>query len=299
MRRFLLLLGAACGSTSTPTPATQAGGPPAPLTATPAGASDVQVARVNGRPVYASCLQAQAARGASKQDALQQCIDFELLAQRAEEYATDPEVVHATRTALVSTFVAREYEAKFQQPADFGGYWDKIIERNKRQLQHPEARASAYIRIPVAAGAPATDDATAKAIADELVATIRKERGLMAQHLEPLAQQLIGTRAKFEVAAVPHYTNEGGLVDDYAKPLFAIKEVGTSYPAAVRTQWGWDVIVLTDLIPAANPTPDELVKTALPDVKRVFFPAWVLQLAQRAGTVTKIYDDNVPALENL
>src|SRR5690349_5838184 len=86
----------ACGSSSTP--GTQPGatsGPPAPLVASPAGPQDVKVATVNGRPVYASCVQTQAARGASKQDALQQCIDFELLAQLSLQYATDPEVVDA------------------------------------------------------------------------------------------------------------------------------------------------------------------------------------------------------------
>jgi len=45
---------------------------------------DVQVATVEGRPVWGSCVTAQTARGATKQAALDQCIGFELMAIEAE-----------------------------------------------------------------------------------------------------------------------------------------------------------------------------------------------------------------------
>ena len=143
---FVLGLACACGS-STPPKQAATSGPPAPLTATPASPSDVVVATVNGKPVYGSCVTIQAARGATKQQALEECISFELLAQAAERYATDPEVVSETKTALVSQFIAREYEDKYTSPKDFGPAWNRFVELNKLKVEHSEARGSAYLRI--------------------------------------------------------------------------------------------------------------------------------------------------------
>ena len=287
----------ACGGTPAPTSAPQSG-PAASLTAMPAGASDVQVATVNGKPVYGSCVAKQAARGATKQQALEQCIAFELLAQQAAQYATDPDVTLATHTAMVSELVAREYEQKFQQPTDFGAFWSQIVDKNRERLVHDEARASAYVRVPVPKGASPADEANAKAIADELAAALNKERGLMMPNLQEIALRVVGTRAKLESQAVPAYLNNGGLVDEYAKPLFAIPEVGRT-TGPVRTPWGWDIILLTELIPAAHPSESELVEKALPDVKRIYFPQWVAQLGTKLGVSVKVFDDNVPKLENV
>ena len=101
MRSLVLAFATACGSSKAPPPAPS--GPPAPTIA-PAARGDVQVATVDGRPVWGSCVTAQVARGATREEGLRQCVDFELLAEAAEhrDFATDPEVVHATRAALPS-----------------------------------------------------------------------------------------------------------------------------------------------------------------------------------------------------
>src|SRR5690348_1474463 len=127
----VLLFVTACGGSSTSKPQAAASGPPAQMTATPATSDDVIVATVNGKPVYGSCVQAQAARGATRDVALQECIGFELLAQAAQPFATDAEVIGETKRALVSQFIAREYEDKYNAPADFGAAWDKFVELNK------------------------------------------------------------------------------------------------------------------------------------------------------------------------
>lgn len=300
MRRFVvLLLACACGGSPAPSVGSQPSGPPAPLVATPARPDDPIVARVNGKPVYGSCVQIQAARGASKEAALDECIGFELLAQAAEPYATDSEVVLATRTALVNVFIAREYEDKFTRPADFGDFYNRIIERNKARIDHDEARASAYVRIKVARDAPPAEDAAAKALMDELAAALKNERGMTAIHLDELAKKIIGTRATYEFAKIPPYLDNGGLVPEYAKPLFSIPEVGRTWPSAVRTDWGWDVILFSDVIPAEHLTPEQVAERYLPDVKRSYFSQWTQQLAQRMGVTPKIIDENVAALENL
>ena len=298
MRATALVFLLACGGSTTPRAPAESGGPPASLVAMPASTDDLQVASVNGKPVYASCVTTQAARGASKQDALQQCIDFELLAQQAAAFATDPEVILQTRTALVSQVIAREYEDKYTKPADFGPYWDRIIDKNRRIFDHGEARASAYLRIPVAKDATPDQDATAHALANELAQKLASERGLMASHLKDIGVGVVGARAKLEFQVVPAYLDNGGLVDPYAKPLFAIPEVGRT-TQAVRTPWGWDVILLTELIPAAHPTGDALVAQVLPDVKRSYFTQWATQIAQQLGVSIKLYDDKLPLLEDI
>jgi hypothetical protein len=298
MRTLLALLACAACDSSAPRKVPAPSGPPAPLTATPATPDDPIVATVDGKPVYGSCVAIQAGRGATKAEALEQCIDFELLAQAAAEYASDPEVALATRTALVSQLVVRDYEARYTRPADFGSYWDRAVALNKRRVEHGEARASAYVRIPVAATASPDEDARVRVIAEELARALSSERGLMAPHLDELARQIIGDRATIDFAAVPPYLDEGGLVPEYARTLFAIPEVGRTSDA-VRTKWGWDVILLTELFPAARPTSEEVVEKMLPDVKRSYFSVWAQEVTARLGLKIEIHEDNVSLLEDL
>ncbi|HWU88103.1 MAG TPA: hypothetical protein VN253_12540, partial [Kofleriaceae bacterium] len=93
---------AACGGAAEAPPRARAGA--APAVSPPEGREDAAVASVNGRPVWGSCVAHQAARGAaSREAALAECIDFELLAQAAEArgLAADPEVGEAARRAMV------------------------------------------------------------------------------------------------------------------------------------------------------------------------------------------------------
>lgn len=296
--RTLILAAGACGGSSTPAPPTPSG-PPASLEATPAAPDDPVVATVNGRPIYGSCVTAQAARGATTQVALDECIGFELLAQEAEArgLATDREVVLATRTALVSQLVAREYEDAYTEPADFGTYWDRSVERNMRLVDHPEYRASAYARIPLPKDATPEQDAAARTIAEELAAKLAPERGLLGLHLEELSEQIVAGRAEVEYAAVPPYTRSG-LVPAYGDALFALPEPGRT-SKAVRTPWGWDVILLTDVIPAETPTPEKIVERMMPEIKRSYFTTWATQIGQSLGVSVKVFDENVQLLEEL
>jgi hypothetical protein len=296
MRRLLLAL-AACGGSTTPPPAPS--GPPAALQPTPA-AGDVQVATVNGKPVWGSCVAAQASRGVSKQEALRQCVDFELLAQEAEArgLAIEPEVAVETRAALVNQLVAKDFEDKYQKPSDFGALWDALYQRNKHRFDHVEYRGTVYVRVNVAKNASPADDASAKAIADEIAAKLATERGLMPQHLVDLAQQIAGTRATLAHESVPPYSRKG-LDPAYTDAMFSIPEVGRTATRAVRTPWGWDVILLNEIIPEAHPSMDEVVKRLMPEVKRTFFPQWTNQIAQRVGAKIEIEHENLKALENL
>ncbi|HEY5952511.1 MAG TPA: peptidylprolyl isomerase [Kofleriaceae bacterium] len=292
-----VIIGVGCSGSHAPAPTRS--GPPAPMIATPAN-DDVQVATVNGRPVFGSCVTAQAARGATRDEALQQCIDFELMAQAAEArgLAVDHEVVLETRTAIVSQLVAHEYEDKFTRPEDFGSFWTRSIERNRGRFDHPEARGSVYARIDVAKKPAPGEDERAKQLSEELYAALANERGLMKPHLEEIAKRVVGTRGPLKIAAVPPDLRHGRLDDTYAAAMFAIPELGR-VSAPVRTPWGWDVILWDSVVPEVHATPDELVKSALPDVKRGYFPYWVNKLAASLGLHVQVEDKNLPLLENL
>jgi hypothetical protein len=294
----LALVLPACGGSSRSAPPTPTG-PPAALEATPASADDVIVAHVNDRPVWGSCVAAQAARGASRPTALDECIAFELMAQEAEArgLATDPEVVTRTRTALVSQLVAKEYEDKYNRPADFGPYWDRMLALNRRRIEHGEYRGSTYVRIKVAKNAPPEVEAEARALMEEVAAALAHERGLMPTHFTEAAEQIIGDRAKLDKATVPPYTR-GGLDPPYEQALFALPEVGR-VSGAFRTRWGWDVIAWTDHVPERQPSPDQVVAEALPEIKRRYFVQWTNQIADKLGIKPQLFDDNVALLEDV
>ena len=294
---LLALAGVACGSTHAPAlPA----GPPASLQATAEGTSDVIVAHVNGRPVWGSCVAAQAAREhATRGVAVRECIDFELMAQAAEQrgLATDPEVVDATRTALVNQLVAHVYEDGFQKPEDFGDFWQRAMVKGKLfyRFKHVEYRASAYVRVPVAAKPPA-EDPQAKAVADKIAAAVANERGMLAPQFFDIAAKA-AAGAKTEHAEVQLY-KEGALDDNYGAALWAIPEIGRASPV-VRTSWGYDVILWTDVEPAADPSPDELAREALPEVKQAYFPIWAQRIGRDLGVHVTVAPDAEHLLESL
>jgi hypothetical protein len=295
--RWLILLAVACSGSKSPPPPTTSG-PPASLTETPTQ-GDVQVATVNDRPVWGSCVSAQAARGASREDALKQCIDFELMAQAAEirDLALDQEVVLATRTSLVSQLVARAYEDKYNAPMDFGPFWTRSLERNRGRFDHPEARGSVYVRAAVAKNASPEIDAEAKRTIDEIHAALVNERGLMQPHLDAIAKRVAGARP-IEIAAVPADLREGRLDVTYTEALFSVPEIGR-VAAPVRTPWGWDIVLWSSVVPAVHATPAEIVEQALPEIKRAFFPHWVNQVAKSLGARIEVIEKNLQQLDNL
>lgn len=297
MWRVVLVFVIACGSSPTPVPTPT--GPAAAMLEKPAP-DDVVVATVNGKPVYGSCLTAQGKHARSRQDALDQCIAFELMAQEADArgIANDHEVAAATRTALVNQLVAVEYEDKYTQPSDFGNVWTQLYAKNKIRYDHPEYRASAYVRIDVPEGAPPAQDEAAHALANEMAAALAPERGLLPVQIKEIAERVVGTRAKVSYAIVPPYTHISSLDLDYANALFAIPEIGRTSPAT-RTPWGWDVILYFDVVPEEHPPQEQIVSEMLPEVKRAYFTQWTNQIVQRLGVKIEVIEPNLPLLEKL
>jgi len=279
----LLLVWVACGGSTQAPP--QPGGPPAPTVAPAAGSDDVVVATVNGRPVWGSCVTAQRS--------LDDCIGFELLAQEAEKrgLATDPEVALATRTAMVSRLVEQEYEAKYTHPSDFGSAWDRVLERNHLRYDHTDVRASAFVRVPVKS--PGDEDA-AHALADQIAAATGAESGWMPPQLFDLAEKLAAGR-KIEHQEVPPMEARQ-LDQSYAGALYGISEVGRTSPP-VRTKWGWDIVLYSDVVPEEHLTEAQIAAKVLPDMQRGYFSVWVHQIEQSLGVHVEEHPEQLEALQ--
>ncbi len=292
---ILALVGCGGSPAGGPTPA-----PPAPtVIATPRlTADDVEVARVNGRPVWSSCVATQAPRiGAAanassaapagdpaRRDALDQCIAFELLAQAAEArgLAAAREVADATRTAAVNRLVETDFEQRYRTPDDMRQAIDVVMKRNEWRMHIVQLRASTFARFVVPKDAPPELDARAHALADRLAAELAGQTGLYGVHLAEAARRIAaGSDVELTTADVKP-THQDDLVEPYARALYAIPEVGRSSPS-VRTQWGWDVVLWTGGVEPRERARDELVAEMFPDLRRHQFQLWVTQLAKQLG----------------
>lgn len=295
MKRAVLALVAACGGSGgepvVPAPPRTA---PAALVATPA-AGDVVVATVAGRPVYGSCVAAQAARGhLDRRAALDECIAFELLAQAAEIRGAQHagEVAEATRRALVSRLVETDFERRIRGPEDLPVQIEAAFSEVKAYLNRPELRASQYVRVKVDDKVPDAVAAKARAVADRIHAALADETGLFSTNVEEVAHRL-GDNQGFELEINRiRPSPAAALVPPYAKALFEIPEVGRVSPV-FRTAWGWDFTLLEQVIPARLFTRDEVVRDLFPKVQRAAFVAWCDQLRTQLGVRV---EENVAAL---
>ncbi len=258
-----------------------------------ANASDTIVAQVNGHPVWAACVQAQAqAMHLTAPLALQQCIDFELLAQTATARGlnNDPALAIVQRQQMVSSFVAREFEAKYRTPDDLpADVMAKMLAKNKFRLHRVDYRASMFVRFGVPekdAGSPA--DLAAKANADAVYAVLKDQHGLFASHVMAAATQVAGT-AKFETGNAD-LADPDRLVKPYSDALFALPAIGDVTPPT-RTPWGWDIILFTSQLPPRDITEAQLRAEMFPGLRQSYFTFWVTTIANGLRTKPVISAD--------
>jgi len=299
MRLGLVAIAACAGTQAPPPPTTVPVAAAITLDPRPAADDDI-VATVDGHPIYASCVVAQAAsEHLDKQAALRECIDFELLARTADKrgLTRDPDVVDAWRQAIASAFVDHEYEHKLVHASDFPIY-DQVYKLREIRIRHDEFRGYTFVRIPVPPGA----DDKAHAAAAKIAAGLAGEAGLVESVFDDIADR-IATADGFSFAAgtltkapsqVPTLRDAFADNKDFGDALFAIPEIGrTSRPA--HTKYGWDVILLTDIVPAASATDAEVEAKLVPEARRAYFDHWVDNLGPKHEKI----EANLPALENL
>ncbi len=248
-----------------------------------AASTAVVVANVNGAPIDAHCVANQMrALGVARTAALEQCIDFELLAQAANQrgYGADPEVVDAMRTEAVRQLLQRDFAATHARPEDLPpGLLDAAYEQNKRRFQHPEYRFAHYVRAEVDASEPlgSAADRAAERAARRIYLALRGERGLTPQRFYELAAAAAEEGARIvsdEGKAAFDFPRHGRAVEPFAAAAFAIPEVGMVAPPA-RTEWGWDVILLTRIMPAADVSREQAGTVLFASLRRNAFLNWI------------------------
>ena len=295
---------AACGSSGS-----GAGPAPAParaplVIATPRlTADDAQVAAVNGRPVWASCVAAQARTAAGSDEArraagLDQCVAFELLAQTAEArgLAAAPEVAEAARSAAVNRLVETDFEQRYRTPADMAPQVDAMMKTNEWRLHVLELRASSFARFVVPNDAPPDVERKARALAEQLAGELRGQTGLFGVHLAEAANRIAEGSGVTLAAADFRAAHHDDLVEAYAAALYSIPEVGRT-SEAFRSPWGWDVVLWNGGVEAHERSRDEVVAELFPELRRRQFARWAVQIGKQLGVHISIDEAAVAQLD--
>ncbi len=244
----------------------------------------VVVAEVNGKPVYGDCvaIQVEHGRATDAQEALQQCIDFELLAQEAHArgYLAGRELIDLRKQEATRLFIESDFGTKFATPADIPEpELESWYKRIKGRYVHPEFRKVCYVRVPFPKNTPrgSATDWAARSFANELYEALKGEFffawklprwGMGVEAFRFVARRVAGHR-RLEVDEQCHtFKRYGPVVEDFRRPSFEIPRVGMMSPPS-RTDWGWDIILLVHIEPAKNLSYEQ----AKPEVRKFLFEA--------------------------
>lgn len=269
----------------------------------------IQVAEVNGVPIHDDCVVMQAqALGVDRQEALAQCIDFELLAQAAQARgkAGDADVRWAMKTEAVRRLLDTEIRAPLPAPDKVDR---KLMEAAYKKIEPrihiPEIRYLAHVLAPFPEdeppGTPA--DVAARALAQDIHAALAGRRDLTTDEFIRVAKEVAGDRAlgpmdektktfkREEFKIVPKHP---GIHEAFSDATFAIAEVGTvSQPT--RTHVGWHLILLTRIEPEKNANVDQAAELVLSYLQTERYQALVARL--RPGVQVDVDEDALIRLQ--
>jgi hypothetical protein len=254
------------------------------------GPQDLVVATVDGRPIWSSCVVAQAmAHRLSAAQAVAQCINFDLLAAASATFQVSGTTTNTSaqmlrreqHTAMVSRLIAKEFESAVPNwdslPPAFG---QRILDKNKWRLVRENYRESYFLRFEVAEDAPIDGvlDRQAKEGAGKAYETLKDRHGLFAADLIAISQQPwpAGLKVAANSAAM---ADPQRLVKPYSDALFAIRQIGDVSPPT-RTKWGWDIILFTDELAPRTLTERQLQEELFPEVRMGYFQVWAGSLAK-------------------
>lgn len=269
------------------------------IEARPADAADLVVAKVDGRPVYGSCVAAQAtAHHEDRKQALDDCIGLELLAgaAAARGLAKDPDVALAYRRALVARFVDVEFRQKFARWDDLpASLRDLAFKKYAWRMHRPEYRYAVYVRAPLDDKATPADDAAAHALMQAVYDRLKDRDDLFPVDLYATADELAHGQ-RVDRSPSPYGTGIAGPGDrTFTEPLFSIASIGRIAPPA-RTKWGWDVILWVDTMTALETSADDLRAFLFPELRRTYFDQWVEELAKRRQDEIVVDEDRFARL---
>lgn len=224
----------------------------------------IEVAKVNGVPIYDDCVlnQAHGLGLETEDEALQQCIDFEILAQAARDkgYLSHPSVVRTSRIESVRALIERVYpltSAAGVPDEDLRHLWK--TRGLRARYNHDEVRSAHLCLIK-----PGTDAkqlaVSARQLAQDVYDRMRKgtESGiaLIAGACNAVKLQDAKQTAAHDVTLLKSAGERKTFAKDFADPLFALAEVG-DYSGPHRAPQGWFVILMDNLIPLSAVPFDE------------------------------------------
>jgi hypothetical protein len=221
------------------------------------------VARVDGEPIYGDCVATQAAAlGIDRRAALEQCIDFELLAQEARRrgFLSHPQVITTSRREAVRALLDADYPLRTPADiprADIQPFWDRRI---RFAYNHPELRTAVWCRVSTTAADPPERKARAAEIATEVHAALRGEETLNEDVLVRVCADFGARHAgeKFEIAHSRYRSDRQALNPVFGKVLFELPAVN-ALSKPVLTEWGWDIILLAVLEPPSARSLDDVL----------------------------------------
>jgi len=236
------------------------GGAAAPLVAQ---SSDDVVATVDGRPIYAGAVAAQArARGVDRKTALADLVDAEVLAGEAARRGLDHDlhVRDETKGALVRRYLNLGFEQQVT-PADVP---DPLVHREYQRrlpyLNHDTYADVWHILVPVPKGAGADVKAKARARARELAA---RAKGMSLAEFQKLGHDE-GLTTEEVVTA-----RNGWVERPFSEAAFTqLRKPGDTSTSDVETSYGFHVLYFVKWIPAVHTSLSE----AAPKIREGVFP---------------------------
>ncbi len=248
---FALALGAACS-----------GPDHAKRTQQSAALSEGVVAAVDGDPIALSEVERLAHRGALTPSAALARLEAEaLLAAEAARrgYGDAPEVSAVAAQALVQLLLERDVEREKPSPSEL----DEALAQRGERIHTPELRAATHVLAVLPKQPTPEQESAARAFVDDAARKLREASDPLAtitsfRQASP-ERQRVGVEIKVE--ELPPFPREGAVVREFGEAMFALAKPG-AVGGPVRTQFGWHVLVLREILPEKH-VPEAEVRAEL------------------------------------
>jgi peptidyl-prolyl cis-trans isomerase D len=207
-----------------------------------------------------------------------------------DKHAADfqvPETVKAEYVVFNADTVEKQVSVSDAEVAD-------AYNKNKARFSTPEKRSAAHILFTVAKDAKPADDAAAKAKAEAALAEVRKNPGdfariAKAQSQDPGSAELGGDLGVVE---------KGVFVKPVEDAINALKE--GEIGKLVRSDFGWHIIKVTKIVPAAQKSLEDAKPEILAELKKTKMSAKYSELAETfTNTVYEQSDSLKPVADKL
>jgi peptidyl-prolyl cis-trans isomerase D len=198
-----------------------------------------------------------------------------------------PEQVKAEYLVFNADAVAKQVNVTDAEIAD-------AYNKNKARFNTPEKRSAAHILITVAKDAKPADDAAAKAKAQAILAQVQKAPNDFAKIAKAQSQDPGSAEIGGDLGAIEKGVFPAKQVED---AVYSLKEGEVSL---VRSDFGYHIVKVTKVAPAAQKTLDEVKPQIVDELKKAKMSAKYSELAETfRNTVYEQADSLKPAADKL